>query len=124
MRILPNPLQGATNRTSDTKHWLRQRLTAAMLVPLSILFATLVFWLTGESHSTVTSKLRTPIVGIPMLFLIILGLYHFKLGMQVILEDYIHTDWLKTTSVSAVTLISIALAFGCALSLLSLMFEL
>ena len=59
-----------------------------------------------------------------MLFLIILGLYHFKLGMQVILEDYIHTDWLKTTSVSAVTLISIALAFGCALSLLSLMFEL
>ena len=95
-----------------------------MLVPLSILFAILVIWLTGESHSTVTSKLGTPILGIPMLCLIIIGLYHFKLGMQVIIDDYIHTDWVKTTSVSAVTLISIALTFGCALSLLSLMFKL
>ena len=95
-----------------------------MLVPLSILFAILVIWLTGENHSTVTSKLGTPIVGIPMCCLIIIGLYHFKLGMQVVIEDYIHTDWLKTTSVSAVTLISIVLAFGCTLSLLSLMFEL
>jgi len=70
-------------------HWLMQRLTALLIIPLSI-WLVYFFYKTKElSYPGMTLLLKQPKNLIPMLMLIITGLYHGLLGMQVVIEDYI-----------------------------------
>ena len=86
---------GLGSAKEGTSHFWRQRLTALANVPLIIFFVILLISLQGADYQSVKSTLANPFIAIFMLLIIMSGVYHMKLGMQVIIEDYIHGEFLK-----------------------------
>ncbi|MGI9305108.1 MAG: succinate dehydrogenase, hydrophobic membrane anchor protein [Gammaproteobacteria bacterium] len=103
-------------------HWWHQRLTALALVPLVLWFAFAVASIGHADHATLTAWVGSPFVTVLLILLIGSGCYHMQLGMQVILEDYIHTEWLKLSSVIASNFASVLLAVIGIVSVLKISF--
>ncbi len=78
-------------------HWWMQRLTAAVLVPLVVWLAFSLAMLGNTSYESVVSWLKTPAVTGFLVIFIAMTFYHTKLGVQVIIEDYVG-GWLKKAS--------------------------
>ena len=113
-------VRGLGSAKEGTAHWWAQRLTAIALVPLVLWFAVSLIVLTGADHEAVTAWLGNPAAAVFMLLLILAGFHHAQLGMQVVIEDYVHTEWLKVTLVTAVKFGAVALGIGAAFSVLKL----
>src|SRR5262249_36498716 len=77
------------------EHLCRQRPAAVANVPLTIAFVLIVFALLGRNHATAQQTLGAPLVAIVMLLFIGSITYHMRLGMQVIIEDYVHDEIAK-----------------------------
>jgi succinate dehydrogenase / fumarate reductase membrane anchor subunit len=78
-----------------TDHFWKQRLTGVANVFLGLFVVWLIAALAGADHATIRSELAKPLISIPLLLLIISGAVHMKLGMQVIVEDYVHGEAVK-----------------------------
>ena len=88
------------------EHWWWQRLTALLLVPLSLWFVASIWWLvvSGADYASFADWLSGPVAAILMILFVGITFYHLKLGMQVVIEDYVHTKWLKWTMLAYLTL--------------------
>lgn len=89
-----SPLSRATGLGSATRgsgHWWAERVTAIALVPLTIWFLASVVALTGSDRAGVVTWLRTPPATICMVLLLVALFYHMALGLQVVIEDYLHS---------------------------------
>jgi succinate dehydrogenase / fumarate reductase membrane anchor subunit len=88
------------------EHWWMQRLTAILLVPLSLWFVASIWWLVvgGADYAAFQSWLQGPVSAILMILFLGATFYHLKLGMQVVIEDYVHAEWLKMSMIITVTL--------------------
>lgn len=84
--------------------WIR-RLTAAANVSLALLIASIIT-LMGANYARVRSYLGNPLVAIPTLLLVLSGTWHMRIGMQVVLEDYIHKEAPKVISLAMNNLFS------------------
>ena len=116
-------VRGLGSAKSGTHHWWMQRLTAIALVPLSLWFvASLIVVVTAE-HAVVIAWLHSPLVAILSCTLIVAVFYHGQLGLQVVLEDYIHSEWLKLASIVVMKLSSLLLAAACLFAVLSIAFK-
>lgn len=78
-----------------TMHFWRQRVTAVALLILAPLFVALLVGLAGQDYAVVKRTLGHPLTAIPMVLFIGAGLIHMRLGMQVIIEDYVHSEGRK-----------------------------
>jgi len=105
-----------------TGHFWRQRLTSAANVPLTIAFILIVMSLLGRNHAAVVQILGSSFVSITMLLFIISSVYHMWLGMQVIIEDYVHDENWKIVSLMANTFFSFAVGLAAAFAILKLSF--
>jgi succinate dehydrogenase / fumarate reductase membrane anchor subunit len=95
MRTPLGRVRGLGSAREGTGHFWRQRLTAVANVPLILFFVGLVVSLNGASHAEVRQTLANPFVALLVVLILGSALYHMKLGMQSIIEDYIHGEGLK-----------------------------
>jgi len=113
---------GLGSARAGTHHWWMQRLTAIALVPLSIWFVASLISVVSADHATVIAWLHSPLVAILCCALIVATFYHGQLGLQVVLEDYVHSEWLKLTSIVLMNFLSLLLAAICLFAVLSIAF--
>lgn len=103
-------------------HWMAQRVTAVAMIPLFIWFIYSVVGLVGSSHGEFTTWLAQPFNAIVMILFVIATFYHAVLGAQVVTEDYVHCECLKTIKLIAQKLIFFALGVACIFSILKIAF--
>jgi succinate dehydrogenase / fumarate reductase membrane anchor subunit len=100
--------------------WWHQRLSAVALVPLGFWFAASMVAHTGDSQPEVVEWLASRRTAVMMALLIVATFYHFKLGMQVVIEDYVENQVLRLASLVLVNFSCIALTFIGIISVLKL----
>lgn len=83
-------VRGLGSAKEGTDHFWRQRLSALANLPLVIFFVFLIADVQGESHAEVVRIIAHPFTAIVTIAMLISGIWHMKIGMQVIIEDYIH----------------------------------
>ena len=105
-----------------TAHWWVQRVTAVALIPLTIWFVVSVVMLAGAPHEEVVAWLAQPVPAILMLLLIVATFHHAQLGLQVVIEDYVHQPALRVTSLILVKLGAAALGLAAAFAVLKIAF--
>jgi succinate dehydrogenase / fumarate reductase membrane anchor subunit len=111
---------GAAN--AGTEHFWLQRLTAVANLPLTIFFVGTVAALAGSSHASATALLGAPWMAIPLLLFILSVSVHMKIGMQGIIEDYMHEELPKTLALMANIFFCVAVGLACAFALLKISF--
>lgn len=83
-------VRGMGSAKEGSGHWWYQRLTAIALVPLCIWFVWLVVQVSGMTHAQVVELVRQPLNGVLLIAFLVSIFYHGQLGLQVVIEDYIH----------------------------------
>ena len=97
---------------SGTSDFWRQRLTAVAMVLLIVPVIVIVMMLRSSNQAGAAQILGSPLIAIIMLLFIIASCWHMKIGMQVVIEDYIHGEKLKLASVMANNFFCIAVALA------------
>ena len=113
-RNLRSPLARAIGLGSAREgvgSWWAERVSAIALIPLTLWFAASIIVHTGSDYTTFVAWLRAPLVATLMILLLIALFHHTALGLQVVIEDYIHSG-AKFAAVIAVRLGCFALAIA------------
>jgi succinate dehydrogenase / fumarate reductase membrane anchor subunit len=105
-----------------TDHFWKQRVTAVSNTVLAVFLVWLVASLTGADYDTVRQKLGNPLIALGLLALVTSGAIHMRLGMQTIIEDYVHDEGLKIVALMLNTFFVIAIALVGIFSVLKLSF--
>lgn len=114
MRTPLNRVRGLGSAHAGTGHFWLQRLTAIANIPLTLYFVFLIATLSGRSHAAVTAALGDPLVALLLIAAILSITLHMRVGMQVIIEDYIHDEGLKITLVVLNTFFTVAVGLSAA----------
>ena len=122
MRTPLGRVRGLGSARSGTSHFWRQRVTAVANVPLVIAFVVILVSLIGRNHAAVVQIIGSPPVAIIMLLFIMSITYHMWLGMQVIIEDYVHHEGHRIALLIGNTFFAIAVALSCAFAVLKISF--
>jgi succinate dehydrogenase / fumarate reductase, membrane anchor subunit len=122
MRTPLGRVRGLGSARSGTSHFWRQRLTAVANVPLVIAFVVILVSLIGRNHAAVVQIIGSPPVAIIMLLFILSITYHMRLGVQVIIEDYVHHEGHRIALLIGNTFFAIAVALSCAFAILKISF--
>ena len=110
--------RGAGPAKDGVAHWWAQRLTALALVPLTVWFVASVVLLTGSDYERFTAWLGAPLPAILMILLIVATFHHAQLGLQVVIEDYVHNGALRLTGIVIVKFAAILLGLGAVFAVL------
>lgn len=83
-------VRGLGSAKDGVHHWWLQRVTATSNIVLVLWFVFSLVRLPALDYTSVTVWLRQPVAAVPMLLLIVSVFWHFRLGVQVFIEDYVH----------------------------------
>jgi succinate dehydrogenase / fumarate reductase membrane anchor subunit len=109
---LRNPLaqvRGLGSAKQGSHHWIAQRLTAVLLAPLSIWFLVAVLGVAAGGYAEARSFVAQPLNACLIAAFVLALFYHAQLGLQVVVEDYVHVPWLELT-------LQIGIKFACFLA--------
>lgn len=107
-----------------TRVFWHQRLTSVSNIVLSIAVIVIIIGLLGRNHAAVVQILGSTFVAITLLLFIVSSVYHMWLGMQVIIEDYVHDENWKLVVLMANTFFSVAVGLAAVFAILKLSFGL
>lgn len=111
---------GLGSAKEGVEHWWLQRITAAALVPLSVWFVIAIIRLVGADIETMREWVSAPLPAILLVLLLITTFWHASLGLQVVVEDYVHTPLAKLGLVIVVRLGCFAFAVAGIFAVLSM----
>ena len=114
--------RGLGSAKAGTHHWWMQRITAVALVPLAVWLAASLVAIGAADHARTVQWIRSPAVSVALLLTIAAVFHHAQLGMQVIIEDYVHAESKKIAALIAIKLLSLAVAAIAAFSVLRIAF--
>jgi succinate dehydrogenase / fumarate reductase membrane anchor subunit len=103
-------------------HFWMQRITAASNLILAVFVVGLAVHLAYADHATVKSAIHNPLVALPLILFVVSAGIHMRIGMQVIIEDYVHGEGAKIVMLALNSFFSIAVAAASVLSILKLSF--
>jgi len=98
MRSVLGRVRGLGSAKEGVAHWWAQRLTAVALVPLCLWFVASVIGLIGAPYPVFVAWARNPIDAVLLVLLIVATFHHAQLGLQVVIEDYVHHEPTKLAS--------------------------
>ena len=122
MRTPLGRVRGLGSAKTGTEDFWHQRLTAMANIPLVIAGVVIVISLVGRNHAAAAQILGSPLIAILMLLFIISVTYHMRIGMQVIIEDYVHEETSKIALIVLNTFYTIAVGLASAYAILKLSF--
>ena len=113
MRTDLGRVRGLGSAKEGVHHWWMQRLTAIALIPLTLWFAISIAGLAGADHASTVAFLSSPIAAVAVILMVVAAYYHAALGVQVVIEDYIHHEgwkffWLITVKFALLVLCTAA----------------
>lgn len=120
MRTPLERVRGLGSAHTGTGDFWRQRLTAVAMTLLIVPVIVVVIMLTGRNHAGAAQILGSIPIAIILLLFIIASTWHMKIGMQVVIEDYIHNEKLKIASVMANNFFCVAVALASIYAILKL----
>ena len=101
---------GLGSAKDGVHHWWWQRLTAVALVPLTLWFVFSLVSLAGADHAAVVAWMRSPVVAALLIVFVSVTLFHAQSGLQVVIEDYVHIEWVKMAGLIGVKFAAVVLA--------------
>ena len=114
-------VRGLGSAKEGVGHWWAQRLTALALVPLTIWFVISVAAHTGADYEAMRAWVSSPLVAGLLILLIVATFYHAYLGIQVVIEDYVHNEMVKIAGLILTKGAAILLGVVALISVLSIM---
>ena len=111
---------GLGSAKEGVERWLLQRITAVALAPLVLWFVIALIGLVGADFDTVQEWVGRPLPAICLVLLLIATFYHASLGLQVVIEDYVHGELSRLGLVIVVRLACVTLAVAGIVAVLTL----
>ena len=122
MRTPFKDVEGLGSAKSGTEHFWQQRVTAIANLPLIIFLVWFVISHLGASRSDVVASVHNPFMGILLALSFVSILWHMRLGMQVVIEDYVHGHGAKLALVLLNSFFTAALGVAALSAILKMSF--
>ena len=122
MRSPLGRVRGLGSAREGVGHWWAQRMTALALVPLALWFVATLIGLTGADHAAARDWIAAPVPASLLVLLIVATFYHGALGLQVVIEDYVHHEGAKLAALIAVNGLSLLFGLTGVLAVLTVLF--
>jgi succinate dehydrogenase / fumarate reductase, membrane anchor subunit len=122
---LTTPLRqvlGLGSAKSGVHHWWLQRLTSLALVPLSIWFAVSLLSLRGLDYATLSAWMSQSLTALLLILLVLTATWHSRLGVQVVVEDYVHSAGTRTLTLVLSSFIHVFIAAAGVFAILKVAF--
>ena len=123
MRTQLSEVRGLGSAKTGTGHFWMQRLTALALIPLTLWFVASLASMGSADYADTVAWVKSPLTSVLLLALIAATFHHMQLGLQVIIEDYVHAEGLKITSLIVMKCGSVLLGLAAAFAVLKVAFE-
>jgi len=101
---------GLGSAKTGAQIWLMERVTSIALTILGIWFLCTVICNRSMTYTEAMLWMSQPINAVMMILLVIVGFYHSLMGVTVVIEDYVHTEWRKLSMLITLKLVFLALA--------------
>lgn len=115
-------VRGLGSAGAGTSDFWQQRLTSIAMILLIVPVIIVIMMVIGRNHAAATQILGAPFVAIVMILFTIASVWHMKIGMQVVIEDYVHDDRVKLVSIIGNNFFSVAVALAAIYAILKLSF--
>ena len=124
MRTPLGKVRGLGSARDGTHHWWMQRVTAIANLPLMIFFIIFIIAHLGSSRAELVAAIANPMIAILLSLTMISVLWHMRLGLQVVIEDYVHGAATKLAAILANTFFTAALGVAALYAILKMSFGL
>ncbi|HEV2557820.1 MAG TPA: succinate dehydrogenase, hydrophobic membrane anchor protein [Microvirga sp.] len=102
------------------EHWWLHRMTAVSNIPLIIAFTVIVASMAGRTYDETVAIVSHPLVAILLILAVVSVTNHMRMGVQIIIEDYVHDKGLKIAALLANTFYAVVIAVACLYGLLKI----
>lgn len=123
MRSPLRQVRGLGSAKEGVAHWWAQRVTAIALIPLVLWLVTGLLSLIGAEHASVLAWIGSPVTAVLLVLLLTTSFYHAQLGLQVVLEDYVHHEGWKLVTILFVKFACLLLGLAAVFGVLKIAFQ-